>query len=712
MPKTKRQQEEEAKQYLKHFDLKDNQFILGIYQTGITIHNQQIRALNIFYCLTMLGKIKPDTSIGIIGGGFAGVTFAAAALNFKAKVTLFEKMDMLLPLQTQCKTRPIHPNIYDWPLKHGENRSTDLPVLNWTAGETHDVVVDVLKQFKEIEQIYQERGLEFSQYYLEKTSTRKIKSIDLDKKSNTYDIIDGDGNLSRCEIIIYAIGFGLEISQYEPSLSYWQCMTLAQANLYQEKLLITGLGDGAFMDVIMALVHDFNYDDLLSAIHNSERKNTMLSLLQDVRTDFFKMQRGELKGVATIQKDFVYNRFSGNEPYFAHIIANLKIRDRDIVFNGKMPLNEIFDLKKVSVLNALLVFLLKDKFNYIQDEGIYDKDARCLVLNSKKELTEGRKTYFRWGTDRKKLLKEIPGLEERIKSSGIEKLQKESLHDGSHVQLLANCNDFYNLFRKGLNSDIININGNSLQFFETWVASLSASIKNIKPDCNFRLTIHKFYLENGNRPYYRQIAPYYGSDVSGIHGGYGRVFEWSLGSVGYAILKGKPTLMLRHQNEGAYLDSLNYLNLDKKITAYTHSPKKCMFSLPIMAYKDLESGDHSSDDRLTNFVLYLDSEMTDFFDDGLIFETLKIHMRSFISLFETLIDKEQIKTVQKENPAENPHVPLSEVAKGFFKYSHGDKIEIGKGNLFGESLKIYQKFLDHLDNNHKDYTLKEFYNLS
>lgn len=712
MPKTKRQQEEEAKQYLKHFDLKDNQFILGIYQTGITIHNQQIRALNIFYCLTLLGKIKPDTTIGIIGGGFAGVTFAAAALNFKAKVTLFEKMDMLLPLQTHCKTRPIHPNIYDWPLAHGNKRSTELPVLNWTAGETHDVVVDVLKQFKDIELIYQERGLEFSQYYLEKTSTKKIKTVNLDKKSNTYDIVDGDDNLSRCEIIIYAIGFGIEINQYEPSLSYWQCMPLAQADLYQEKLLITGLGDGAFMDIIMALVRDFNYDDLLSSIYDSERKDTMLALLLDVRADFFKMLKEELNGGATLQKDFVYSRFNGFAQYFAHILINLEIRDRDVMLNGRTPLPEIFDLKKVSVLNALLVFLLKDKFNYIQDEGVYDKDAKCLVLNSKKELTVDRKTYFRWGTDRKKLLKEIPGLEDRIKASGIEKLQKESLHDGSHVKLLADCNDFYNLFRKGLNSDIININGNSLQFFETWVASLSASIKNVKPNCNFRLTVHKFYLEQGNRPYYRQIAPYYGSDVSGIHGGYGRVFEWSLGSVGYAILKGKPILTLRHENEDAYLDSLNYLNLDKKIMAYTDSPKKCMFSLPIMAYKDLESGEHSSDDRYTNFILYLDSEVTDFFADGSVFETLKIHMKSFVSLFETLIDKEQITTVQREGLTENPHLALSAIEKSFFKFSHGDKIEIGKGNLFGESLDVYQQFLINLDEGHKDYTLKEFYNLS
>lgn len=711
MPKTKRQQEEEAKNYLKPFDLKENQYILGIYQTGITIHNQQIRALNIFYCLTLLGKIKPDTTVGIIGGGFAGVTFASAALNYKAKVTLFEKMDMLLPLQTQCKTRPIHPNIYDWPLEHASQSNTELPILNWKAGETHDVVVDVLNQFKDIEQIYQERGLEFSQYYLEKTSTRKIKSISHDNKANAYDIVDNDDNLTRCDIIIYAIGFGLEVSQYEPSHSYWQCMTLSQANLYEEKLLITGLGDGAFMDVIMALVRDFNYVDLLNAIYNSDRKDTLLTLLSDIRTDFFNSHQMEINGGPVLDKSLVYNRFAGVSNYFRHILGNLTLTNRDIIFNGKAPFNEIFDLRHVSVLNALMVFILKDKFHYIQGEGVYDNKERCLVLNSEKVLTQGRKHYFRWGTDKKKLVKDVPGLEARIKTSGIEKLQKESLYDGSHVKLLANRDTFYNLFKKGLNSDIVTISGTSLQFFETWGASFSANIKFIKPNCNFRLTVHKFYLDKSKRPYYRQIMPYYGSDTSGIHGGYGRIFEWSLGSVGYVILKGKPLLTLRHENEQAYLDSLDHLNLGKKINGYKDSPKRSMLSLPIMAYKDLESGEHGHEDRYTNFVLYLDSEQTDFFSDGTVFEMLKLHMKTFVSLFETLIDKEQISYVEGK-AGENAHDVLTSVARDFFKFTNGDKVEIGKGELFGDSLRVYQDFLKEQENNHKDYTLKEFYNLT
>jgi hypothetical protein len=56
-----------AEDYLKQFTVDDKQYIIGVYQKGITIHNQQIRALNIFHCLHLLGKINKDTRGSIRG---------------------------------------------------------------------------------------------------------------------------------------------------------------------------------------------------------------------------------------------------------------------------------------------------------------------------------------------------------------------------------------------------------------------------------------------------------------------------------------------------------------------------------------------------------------------------------------------------------------------------------------------------------------------
>ena len=95
-------------------------FLVGCFDKNVTVRSQQIRSLNLAQCLIETHSIpKPaeDTkSLAIVGGGFAGLTLAAALLRKQAalEITIFEERDTLLPLQQGSDSRWLHPHIYDW----------------------------------------------------------------------------------------------------------------------------------------------------------------------------------------------------------------------------------------------------------------------------------------------------------------------------------------------------------------------------------------------------------------------------------------------------------------------------------------------------------------------------------------------------------------------------------------------------------------------
>jgi len=54
--------------------VEDGLYVLGCTERRVTIHSQQIRALNLVYSLRELGIVHPSDAILIVGGGIAGVT--------------------------------------------------------------------------------------------------------------------------------------------------------------------------------------------------------------------------------------------------------------------------------------------------------------------------------------------------------------------------------------------------------------------------------------------------------------------------------------------------------------------------------------------------------------------------------------------------------------------------------------------------------------
>ena len=113
-------------------------YVLGSFDQRITIYSQQVRALNLAFALQAHGGVD-GKSIGVVGGGIAGLTFAAAALYFGARVTVFEKREEWIDLQ-RSSSRWVHPHIYDWPNEGATSEQADLPFLSWSAGPARDAV--------------------------------------------------------------------------------------------------------------------------------------------------------------------------------------------------------------------------------------------------------------------------------------------------------------------------------------------------------------------------------------------------------------------------------------------------------------------------------------------------------------------------------------------------------------------------------------------
>jgi hypothetical protein len=64
-------------------------FLIGTFDTGVTVWSQQVRALNLAYALVESEFVRCDEhpdhqkSIAIVGGGFAGLGFLFVTTGFR-----------------------------------------------------------------------------------------------------------------------------------------------------------------------------------------------------------------------------------------------------------------------------------------------------------------------------------------------------------------------------------------------------------------------------------------------------------------------------------------------------------------------------------------------------------------------------------------------------------------------------------------------------
>jgi hypothetical protein len=194
----------------------ENKFILGTFERGVTFYRQQIRALNLVYCLVEAqdadgkSKIAPGSRIAIVGGGAFGVTAAAAAAYAGFQVLLLERQQNLIHLQRGCDTRWLHPRFYDWPAPESESRLARLPILDWAASTAGQVAAELENQFFEL--------VENEKQTLK--CVLEVHELEISGVcNNVYELRYRNGtkqDIEPCDVILYAIGFGTEAGKNEP----------------------------------------------------------------------------------------------------------------------------------------------------------------------------------------------------------------------------------------------------------------------------------------------------------------------------------------------------------------------------------------------------------------------------------------------------------------------------------------------------------------
>ncbi|WP_431293487.1 FAD-binding protein [Pedobacter sp. P26] len=498
--------------YLELFRISDYKYIIGIFESGITFYKQQIRALNIFDALKKTKKIpegEEEFTIAIIGGGIAGLTFAAASLKSKCKVILIEEGSQTLNIQAGCNIRDIHPYLYDWPEKHSTQTRTNLPILNWHHDTAANVVRFIKKEFGDI----RKEALELaSNSYVEYCNVKElqVKERDTGKKfeiNGTTVSRYGDQVIhKRADMIIYAIGYGIEklISEDNRSESYWRDTSIKQDDLSKCNYIIQGTGDGALIDLFNILIRDFSYESFLEILHANPAGRKLFQKLVKIRDKRIKsrvliedLYENEFMEIPASEFEYIIDEYN-RQKLFTKLDASVNV----YLFGLKDDFHKILDYSKISFINAFIAYVLFSFKKFSYGTNLNPNDPK----SGGKPIGAPRKMIPRVGTDKEKVIMRANFTEnEATRLSELAEIQNKSAAHGI-IKPNWGKDDFNTYFKetgrrhhlskktKSLCSVFIDILGGSLA-------------EHYNEEKDLRVTMHRVVSIDGDL-YYQMLTPY------------------------------------------------------------------------------------------------------------------------------------------------------------------------------------------------------------
>ncbi|OJU74085.1 MAG: hypothetical protein BGO09_09800 [Bacteroidetes bacterium 47-18] len=629
-------------EYLSLFKISPQKYLIGIYQNGITVYKQQVRALNIFFALVKTKKLKKGDTVGIIGGGIAGITFAAAAMKSNMKVVIAEKESKYLHLQHGCSIRILHPYIYDWPDDNAFLPFTELPVLNWKCNSADDVVKQILDEFEEIEKDFikefeNELDMTFNSYL---NATEISVENSADENKIVLSVKDKEGlHPNHCDIIIYAIGYGRE-----NGISYWENDSVAQLiNVAQNKcVIISGTGDGGVSDSLRLMMEGFNYNTIFAILRSHPAKyNNLKKILQEIKD----------KSKSKIVDDvFLYNEFtkinSNNYEYIKEAMVKKKF-DRKIYLHGRFKdIKKVFNINKMSLLNAFLLYIAQEYglIKYISgklDIGANDNylirgiDLKEYLKNEFNDHIENYQIIKRYGTNRRHVWKGLKlSKSENEQLAKIKKAQEDSQNHGI-VEPQFEYSDLIRIKDENQRRRYEFCTKDVSEITKVYLSKLYKALNDVYENkFPFRLSLHRVIDFNAKKCF-QQITPYFGYNGKIVKSSQGRVFDFGRGNVGFSIKSGLPTLVTR-ENESEFEEILNYFNLTEEID---NNHAKSFLTLPILAPIPETKGEK----LCTNLILFIEAYYADFFTyDPSVIDYIYSFTNSFVYHIDAEVENNRI----------------------------------------------------------------------
>ena len=271
-------------------------YVLGCFEDRITFYTQQVRALILIKSLWQEQRINEQTRIAVVGAGAGGVTAAMAAAKKGCSVTLYERKDHILPLQSTANHRHLHPHIYDWPAAGSLNTDANLPILNWQADSAETVIKKLAEEITEFQAEQKAQGLAPMQIATEHTVngfSHHGSQIRLG--------FAGKPRTKSFDLVILAPGFGLEPTHPTDKLSladnidiqldhYWKPDGLDSVSDKPRTILIAGTGDGGLIDLARSTIYSqpkgliqngFNHGQMIEQMTQYDTLTELAHLFQE-----------------------------------------------------------------------------------------------------------------------------------------------------------------------------------------------------------------------------------------------------------------------------------------------------------------------------------------------------------------------------------------------------------------------------------------------
>lgn len=647
--------DEAARWFEKHPPIDGrHQYVVGAFSRSITFYRQQIRALNFVYALRHRSvngtpRLAPGSHIAVVGAGAFGLTVSSAGCLAGYRVTILERAQQPLMLQSGCTTRWLHPRSYDWPAPGSQIRDARLPILNWTAARAAEVADTIKADFNSIKQahpgkletVYDVRAIKVrdleNSYRLHYTARDRVDDIDIDA-------------------VVYATGFGTDDSS--ETMPYWRNDHLGQPSVSGEEKMqycISGTGDGGLVDVLRLRLLNFRQDRILQEIFEQPIVGSDVLLhhqLQSLRTE---VENNDVRKIWQLLEERQYRHLADEA---ITRLRKLLRTDTSVRIEGlSAGFDECLANNEASFGNSLLVYLL-----YRINDVTYDKAEPAKVSPNEKssatlpiekvglqsDLRTTKKgaehVIVRHGTDRMEPLKAAG-----LSTADIEGIKKRhDLHDWPAEALYPP--GWWDRFTQpqnaqGGNNKFVAMEHVPKELYSlatVFVQGLAAAIEaKLEPSpknaSGFRLALHclrESSREGKPTALFHQVTDYAGhveEDPDRLRG-LGRTFPADGGTVGFACKSGRIVVADGTLQETE--DFVKKINLDETGAKEVRPKVKGFLAYPLL----------SPDGTRVMMVLFLDVVKSSFLDDSMV-KFIHFACCRFVKTLEMAVENGAIRAV-------------------------------------------------------------------